>query len=212
MKKQSGQISLSHSRSSRSFLSFISNAVIFFRSHHRGTECPIKGEKSKFYGSGERIYCSQHISLPCSLQLHVAPLPASLLFITVSFGPREHLSVLPWPNAGVTRAAILAEASTASGTLVRVQQLTTGAIWKIDGGLCGFVCAHVPQNTALTGSNTIPLASLGLFVSLILCSCLRNFAESGPKFGKLVLCAHLPGYLCAAAAHACCHSSGSGAW
>lgn len=106
-------------------------------------------EKSKFYGSSEGIYCSQHISLPCSLQLHVALLPASLLFITVSFGPGEQLPVLPWPHAGVTRAITPAEAAVALGTLVRIQQLSAAAVSEIDGGFYGFVCAHVPQHTAL---------------------------------------------------------------
>lgn len=79
----------------------------------------------------------------------MALLSASLLFITVSFDPPEQLPVLPWPNAGVTRAIIPAEARMALGILVRIQQLSTGAIGKIDGGLYGFVCAHVSQNTAL---------------------------------------------------------------
>lgn len=41
----------------------------------------------------------------------------------------------------------------------------------------------------LTRRNIIPPASLGLFVSLILCLCFRDFAESGSKFVKFVLCA-----------------------
>lgn len=39
----------------------------------------------------------------------------------------------------------------------------------------------------LARRNIIPLASLGLFASLTLCSCFRGFAESGPKFMKFVL-------------------------
>lgn len=33
----------------------------------------------------------------------------------------------------------------------------------------------------VTGENIIPLASVGPFISLILCSCFRDFADSGPK-------------------------------
>lgn len=57
--------------------------------------------------------------------------------------------MLPWPHAGVTQAITPAAARVALGILVRIQQLSAAAIGKIDGGLYGFVCAHVPQNTAL---------------------------------------------------------------
>lgn len=149
MKKQSSQISFNQLRFSRSCLSFISNAtyIFFSRSHYRGTESPIKG-KIQVLWLQWGIYCSQHISLPCSLQLHMAPLPASILFIIVSFGPSEQLPVLPWPRAGVTGAITPAEARTASGVLGHIQHLSAGAIWKIDGGLYSFVCAHVPRNKA----------------------------------------------------------------
>lgn len=105
----------------------------------------LKG-KSMFYGPGERVYCSQHISVPHSLQLHMAPLPASILLITASFGPSEQLSVLPWPRTEVTQAIMPARARAASGTLGHAQHLSVGAIGKIDGGLYGLVCAHVLQN------------------------------------------------------------------
>ena len=103
--------------------------MLYFFSDHITEELRalLRG-KPKFYGSSEGIYCSQHISLPRSLQLHVALLPASLLFITVPFGPPEQPPALPRPHAGVTREITPAEARMAWGTLVRIQQLTTGAI------------------------------------------------------------------------------------
>lgn len=67
----------------------------------------------------------------------------------VSFGPPEQLPVLPWPNAGVTQAITPAEARMALGIHVRIQQLSTGTIGKIDGSFYSFACAHVPQTTAL---------------------------------------------------------------
>lgn len=121
---------------------------IFFSDHITEELRALLKGKPKFYGSSEGIYCSQHISLPCSLQLHMAPLPASILFIIVSFGPSEQLPVLPWPRAGVTGAITPAEARTASGVLGHIQHLSAGAIWKIDGELYSFVCAHVPRNKA----------------------------------------------------------------
>lgn len=75
--------------------------------------------------------------------------------------------------------------------------------------LCVHMCLGIRR---LTRRNIIPLASLGLSVSLILCSCFRDFAESGPKFVKFVLFACLSGFLCAGATHACCRLSYSRAW
>lgn len=95
MKKQSGQISLNQTRSSRSFLSFISNAVIFFRSHYRWTESPIKGKIQVLWFQRGDLLQPTHLS-PLLL---TAPCGPSACF------PPVHYSLL-WPSRAAASAPL----------------------------------------------------------------------------------------------------------